>query len=220
MSSLRLASGFLLSAVFLSSAAAAVVSGTISDSASEPISGARVLLLSPDRIWQISTGKDGHFQFVDVPPGSYTLRASEESFKDGIASVHVGIESPAPLSVVLSLGSIPDMRYCGIHTDISYAVLDPSRPRLRGTLLQYSNSKPLKGAEISLWRTGERKPAYRTKSDPFGRFALDAAPGRYSLRISQWSYHEFDEPNFLLPRENSVFVNTSLLERDRIVACQ
>ena len=125
------------------------------------------------------------------------------------------------LTVVLKIGSLPDMNYCGPHPSVRYESAEFDGRQLAGIAREYYDVKPVAKAKIALFREGEKQPILKCRSDQTGQFKLKDPPaGRYTLRISREGYWKADLKEFLIPRENSVFVNFTLVERNRIVVCQ
>ncbi|MGH9693757.1 MAG: carboxypeptidase regulatory-like domain-containing protein [Bryobacteraceae bacterium] len=192
--------------------------GTVSDATSAPLQGVSVLLNSLDRVFQTRSNAAGIFRFEDVPSGFYELELSAPGFVKQTLPVDL-INGSQSLAIVLKVGSMPDMNYCGPHPAIAYRPPSAAGPRLDGVIQDYYSRKPISKAEIAVWRAGQQVSMRR--SDKAGKFAFTDLPaGYYDLRISRPGYWTEDVKRMLLPRENGVAVNVPILKRSRIVVCQ
>ncbi len=83
-----------------SGAVASKVSGTVLGADDEPMSGAQVRLLGPNRLLLQETVSDekGRFELTDVRPGTYELRVTAPPFRDRDQIITVG-EKPLKLEV-------------------------------------------------------------------------------------------------------------------------
>jgi tetratricopeptide (TPR) repeat protein len=83
------------------------VSGTITDAENRPLSGVEVTLDNADPAKTLSSATDsqGHFQFVALSPGSYTLRAKHDGFRPGSEGPFV-IRAQEAKQVVIHLARI------------------------------------------------------------------------------------------------------------------
>jgi hypothetical protein len=82
--------------------------------------------------------------------------------------------------------------------------------------------KPLPGAEVTLARLDDPQITSHTRSDDHGRFQFESlAAGRYNLRISLNGYLLPEPKQILVPRENNVAVDVSMVRDDkRLIVCQ
>lgn len=60
------------------------VSGVVEDEQGAFIPGAQVVLLAEGSSHRLTSGSDGRFCFEDVPPGTFTVTASEDGMADGV----------------------------------------------------------------------------------------------------------------------------------------
>jgi len=220
------ASKFVLPILCLLVASASVQSqddrrltGRLTDPASAPLEGVSVLLISVDRAFQTKSGTAGGFRFEDVPSGLYELELSRPGFIKLTIPVDFttkGSQSPA---IVLKVGSIPDMNYCGPHSSIVYQTPGAMKPRLHGIIQDYYGRSPVSNAKVTVWRAGEQVSMRR--SDRGGKFAFDDLPaGHYDLLISRSGYAKAEVKALLLPRENGASIEIPILKRNQIVICQ
>lgn len=197
------------------------VAGTIRDLSRTPVQGASVLLTSLNRAFQTETPADGHFDFGNVPGGVYQLQISHPGFVKQKLSVNISANAAQPFEIVLQVGSMPDMDYCGPHTAITHGPAAASGRRISGVIRDYSNHIPISKAEITLRQAGEKQFLSKVTSDRNGRFKLEAIPaGYYDLRVSRQDYWPDEEKKLLLPRENNAALDIQFLKRSQIVVCQ
>jgi Carboxypeptidase regulatory-like domain len=196
-------------------------SGSITDPASAPVAKVSVTLSSLDRVLQAESDAHGQFRFPSVSPAVYKLELSAPGFLKQTLPINLSDGDSRSLTIVLKVGSMPDMNYCGSHPSVRYESAEFDGRQLAGIVREYYDVKPVAKAKIALFREGEKQPILKCRSDQTGQFKLNDPPaGRYTLRISRQGYWEADLKEFLIPRENSVFVNFPLLKRNRIVVCQ
>ena len=91
-----------------SSALAAELRGTVTDSSGRPLAGAAVLVLTPQRgvVVTVETGPDGAFSVPDLPPGSYLVIARATGLEERQSAVDVRAETPARVELVLSVAGV------------------------------------------------------------------------------------------------------------------
>src|ERR1700687_2818029 len=148
---------FLLMAVLLASfislsasafgQASTSLRGAVTDPTGGAIAGAQVLLLNPESKTKrtATTGEQGEYQFLFIPPGTYTLTVSAKGFqRSQISAVQLLVKTPATINLVhASIGNsfdenqvkqvplegrnVPDLlslqpgvAYTGNRTDIDY----------------------------------------------------------------------------------------------------
>jgi hypothetical protein len=202
--------------------------GTVTDRFQKPVPTAVATLSSIDRVLQTHVSADGQFRFENVPPGVYDLETKAHGFVRQRAAVDLsgadlsGAKAP-PLAIVLQLQtSVPDIEECLPQDSIVYSSFDSKRPQLDGIVRSYDKRKPLGRAEVTLARVDDPQITSRTRSDDHGRFQFESlAAGRYNLRISVHGYLLPEPKQLLVPRENNVTVDTSLVRDDKkLIVCQ
>jgi hypothetical protein len=198
------------------------LSGTIQDPASAALPGATVLLISPERVFQTESRANGSFEFDNLPARVYEMQISARGFVKQKFDIDLR-NNPAiqPLSIVLRVGSMPDMETCGPHSTLSYEQRDITNPSLSGRVRDFYTEKPIKSAKVTVRLKGGGASVFQTKSDRTGRFAIQNLPaGRYDVRISPPGYFPEDVKAVLIPRENAVYIDTTVLQLNKIVVCQ
>jgi len=118
--------------------------------------------------------------------------------------------------------SVPDMNYCGPVPSVTYSVL-PSKlsPHLTVIVRNYSGGEPIRNATVSLWRGGDKRPAFSFHSDQIGRVQfIDVPAAHYDLRIARQGYRPTVLKQLLVTRESGTLVDFLLLQRKWIVACE
>lgn len=83
--------------------------GTITDPSGSTIPGAQVVLASSESKTErtATTGEQGEYQFLFVPPGTYTLTVTAKGFqRSHITAVQLLVNTPATLNAQLKVGAI------------------------------------------------------------------------------------------------------------------
>src|SRR5208282_2339827 len=80
------------------------IQGTIKDALGRPLSGASLILKSPDEtiIGQTKSDAGGHFVFTSVTPGTYAVLADKPGFQTGAAVVTVEAGTIATTTLTLA----------------------------------------------------------------------------------------------------------------------
>ena len=85
------------------------ISGTVSDQNSATVAGAAVTLTNPATGFNrtTTTGNDGKFSFLSIPPATYRIEIQANSFKKLVSSnVQALVDSPIDLSFSLQTGDV------------------------------------------------------------------------------------------------------------------
>jgi hypothetical protein len=197
------------------------LTGTIMDSTSTPITGVRVTLSSMDRALQTKSAADGSFRFERVPGGTYDLEFYASGFVKQEFPVDVSNSSSQTFKIVLKIGSLPDMSDCGPNPSIKYGPPEIGAGRVTGIVHGYFDQKAVGNATASLWRPGEKRPAFRSNSDKTGRFEFSDVPAsHYDLRIMRQGYLPAELKQLLIPRETGVSVDFPILKEGQIAICE
>ena len=204
------------------------LAGTVTDRFQKPVPTAVATLSSIDRVIQTHVSADGQFLFENVPPGVYDLETKARGFARqrvavDLSGADLSGAKARPLAIVLQLStSIPDIEECGPQDSIVYSSFDLQRPQLAGTVRSYEKRKPLGRADVTLARVDDPQITTRTRTDDRGRFQFESlAAGRYYLRISLRGYLVPEPKELLVPCENNVTLDTSLVRDDKkLIVCQ
>jgi 5-hydroxyisourate hydrolase-like protein (transthyretin family) len=198
------------------------LAGTVQDISSAGIDKVALRLQSLDRVFQTRSGPDGSFGFDQVPAGVYDLYISAPGLVK--QKLKVDLEEPAtfqPLRIVLQIGSFPDAETCGTIPLVNYGPIADGHPSLSGEVKDAISGKPVANAKIAVFSSGKKQVVQEAKSDKKGRFTVqNLAAGYYDVRISYPRYWPEDIKDLLMPRENVVSVDVTILQRDRIFICQ
>jgi hypothetical protein len=99
----------LLMAALASAQVTSSLRGTVTDPSGAVVRGAVVTLTSPDTgVKRTTTAtNDGVYQFLQVPPGRYTLSVEAEGFsKTELTGIQLLVNTPATTDVTLQVGSV------------------------------------------------------------------------------------------------------------------
>ena len=105
LATLVIALGFGAASVF-SQTNNGALTGTVTDSASKSLQGARVEVQPSGR--SVSTSAQGSFTIADLPPGDYTITVSYLGFSPFLATASVVSGQTAKVSAVLSVSSLKE----------------------------------------------------------------------------------------------------------------
>ncbi|MGH9655619.1 MAG: MSCRAMM family protein [Bryobacteraceae bacterium] len=199
----------------------ATLSGIVVDQTYTALTGVSLTLSSLDRVFQAKTASDGLFRFQNVPPGAYGFEVAAPGFVKQKLNLRLSQGENRQLRIVLIVGSMPDMDYCGPHPTIKYEISDPNERQLVGTVSDYLGGRRIAGAKIALFQPGDKKPLLTCRSDRAGKFVFKNPPaGTYTLQISRTGYRQENVTKLLVPREDKTHVDVTMLQRNRIVVCQ
>jgi hypothetical protein len=137
---------------------------------------------------------------------------------------HIDLRGDAvlpPVSIILEVGPMPDMETCGSHATLKYSPPSPAPSRLSGAIRDFESKTPVANARVTVSPAGKQPVTLETRSDKRGEFAFQNLPvGRYDVRISRPHYWSEDVKGLLLPRDNGVSIEVTILQLDRMIACQ
>jgi len=100
-----------LAALIAAGQSATSVRGTITDASGGTISGAQVVLASPESKTErtVTTGDQGEYQFLFVPPGTYTLTVTAKGFqRSQVNGVQLLVNTPATVNAQLKVGGVTE----------------------------------------------------------------------------------------------------------------
>jgi hypothetical protein len=199
------------------------ISGGVEDPSSALIAGASVTLLSLNRVLQTRSTSEGAFQFEGLEQGVYAVEIAMPGFvKKTIPVTLQPSHFQETISVVLNVGSMPDMEKCGRDVSVRYESLDATGENLTGTLCDYfEEAKWISQAKVTIVREASRQAPVVVRSDQTGRFAVShLAPDYYDIQISCKGYEREQLKHVAIPRENKVLVECTLRKRKQTVVCQ
>jgi protocatechuate 3,4-dioxygenase beta subunit len=129
--------------------------------------------------------------------------------------------TPPALSITLRIGNQPDEERCGSRASIIYGSLGESNSQLSGTVHDYMHGQALRNAEVTIRKAGDPKAAFESHSDASGRFKFEnLPPGPYDLRIVKAGYRPVNIKHLIKPKENGLTIHATILEQNKMVACQ
>ncbi|HXN52556.1 MAG TPA: TonB-dependent receptor [Candidatus Acidoferrum sp.] len=82
--------------------------GTVTDKSGAAVSGAKITLSNPDQALnrQATSGSEGEYEFIALPPGTYTLTVEASGFRKFEQNkLQLLVNSPATLNVKLEIGT-------------------------------------------------------------------------------------------------------------------
>jgi TonB family protein len=158
---------FPLVASNLSGQSAPVVSGVVTDSVGNALSGAIVTVAGGDL--KARTDDRGEFRITGVSPGRLEIRARRLGFLPRTQEIEVSRQgSPAPLHITLTLQP----------SALKPVVVEASKVHYRGRLAGYYERLERRSSGVFIDRTEIDKKDYRTLTQ-----LLSQSPGVSSLRI-------------------------------------
>jgi Carboxypeptidase regulatory-like domain len=199
----------------------ALLTGSINDEASRPITKASLTLGSLERVFQAASAKNGTFRFGSVPPGTYELKIAADPFVTQKLAIKLSRGESQSLNIVLKIGQIPNMEYCGPHPSIQYKSQLGNGRQLTGIVRDSLNQQPVARAEITLVSVGEKLPRFKGISNRAGNFQFNDPPaGWYALQVSRPGYSPKSLNELLVSREDELFIDFPITKRHKIFACQ
>ena len=139
------------------------LSGTITDDANQPLTGAIVATIPPSSITM--TDSAGHFLIKAISEGEYTVTAEKNGYLNENASILVNPAQTAQLILSLSKKQVP-------------------LGSLRGTMLDALTNAPVAGVNLTT-----QPPTVALLTDANGQFSVDSLPeGNYTLIAKKAAY--------------------------------
>ncbi len=198
----------------------ASLSGKVSDPSGAGMSGALVILYSPDRVLPTKCDLNGRFEFAHVPPGKYTLETSSKGFKPKAIEVVVLKEKTIePLLITLNVGSM------GCDSDmlnaVAYEQAVAGSPALFGIVHDLDeHHAPLSMVKLIISKVGETRVLAEQNTNDKGEFQFtDLKPGKYALRASREGYTDVPPVSFWVTRENRTRLTIGMLEKGKMIVC-
>jgi hypothetical protein len=198
------------------------LTGTVTYPSRTPIANVSVTLSSIERVLQTKSATDGRFSFQGVPRGTYDVEFAGRGFSKQKVSVDLSNGSAQSLTMVLNVGSQPNMDECGPHSSIKYDSPYLTSLKLAGVVRAYESLRPLARAELAVWREDNAEKLATAVTDGKGSFRFEnLLAGRYRLKVSHTGYLPAEVTPLLVPRENSVFIDIPIVKNDgKLIVCQ
>jgi hypothetical protein len=112
------------------------------------------------------------------------------------------------------------MEVCGAQSSVKYTPVRAGRPRVSGAVLDMFSKKRVH-ARFFLLPKANGGLSFESQTGGRGRFKIRDVPvGIYSLKISATNYWPEEVKELWVPRENAIFVNTTVVERGQFVVCE
>lgn len=160
------------------------IEGSIKDSLGRPLPGATVTLETADgRTIATTTGdQSGHFVFSAVPPGTYAVMATKDSYENGTAIVTAGSSPAAGTELTLQSRQALDMAVVAKQLDEARNILSPQT----GTSAYAIDSKAIaempQGVDTSFNQVLEQAPG--VAQDSFGQVHVRGEHADLQYRIN------------------------------------
>jgi hypothetical protein len=150
------------------------VKGTVEDQDDDSVKDATVELLEgTNTVQQMKTKSDGGYEFTDVSPGDYTVRASKDGYVPAEKSTTLSSGGTETVNLVINLGKIS------------------------GKLTDEDTGKPIKDARVEIYDdNGEVEEVLTT--DDSGRFSVYLELGTYDVIIEAKGHETVTRDNIEL----------------------
>ena len=97
--------GLVFASATLAQTSTSSLRGTVKDAAGAVIQGAEVSVVNPETNYSraAKTDAQGNYQFLQLPPGTYTLKVSSPGFASVTQGVQLLVDTPATVNVTLDI---------------------------------------------------------------------------------------------------------------------
>ena len=97
--------GLVFASATLAQTSTSSLRGTVKDAAGAVIQGAEVSVVNPETNYSriMKTDPQGNYQFLQLPPGTYTLKVSSPGFASVTQAVQLLVDTPATVNVTLDI---------------------------------------------------------------------------------------------------------------------
>ena len=171
------------------------MAGVVRDTIGFPIDGVEITIAASHR--RVTTSGNGAFQFEDVAPGSYEVRARKLGYAPQVRTI-----------VVDSAGGSGAFAMMSIPIPLLPVISSASRGGLSGVVGDTS-FRPLPGAEVRI--VGH---ADWTRTDSTGAFYMPVRPGNYTVAISEPGY-DFKVVGVIVPSDSGRRITAYLTPQSR-----
>jgi len=173
--------------------------------------GFPVSLYSQDQVRQTEADKAGHFEFDNLPPGTYDLQGRYEGVEGTIYGVRIEDNSVGPLTLTADFveSVYPLSPDCGRTFWVSYEPNPTAGARVAGVLLMYpdnpSPNRLLASARIDLTAAEKSHHRISQHADENGKFEFHSVPpGRYSLCAHYRGYWKVQSTIWVTRKDTTV----------------
>lgn len=171
------------------------LAGVVRDTTGFPVDGVEITIASSHR--RTTSSGNGAFQFDNLAPGSYEVRARKFGYAPQVRTI-----------VVDSAGGAGAFAMVSIPVPLLPVVSSASRGGLSGVVGDTA-FHPLRGAEVRIVGHSDM-----TLTDSSGAFYMPVRPGNYTVAISEPG-HDFKVVGVIVPSDSGRRITAYLTPRSR-----
>lgn len=181
-----------------------------------------VILYSSDQVVQTETDKAGHFEFADLPHGTYDIQAKYWNVEGTIYDVRIGDQDVGPVTLTVKpVGFFYPLDHdCGRTFRASYKPDSIAGGRMVGTLETYPDMPKnlLPSFTVNLTAVDHQRVSQRP--DTNGGFLFqNVVPGRYSLVAGRRGYWKV-QSTVWIARKDTTVVKIILVKHGHPIICE
>jgi len=197
----------------------AALTGTVADPLAAQVPNVKLRLLSLDRVLEIVSDNEGHFQFPASSPGIYDLEISSPGFSR--QTLHLDLSTGGDRTLDITIQVADTSESCGSRPSTTYLPAKSRSPQLTGKVWDYYRRRPpLSTTMAYLSKGGEKGSVLSSPANKKGTFVFrDLSAGEYDLRIASPGYFQ-QNLKVLVARENDVLIDVAFLKEREIIICQ